>query len=419
MALSFRFHSPYAPAFAHDPLPYLLDTIGSARQTLDLCVDALGVESIAAQVAMVRDRGVKVRWVVGLNATQGDEAGVEKLLAKHGFHRQTDWRCIRSEHAEFVQAYAVIDGQRVFCGTASWTAEGFYLQDALYAVVDSAEFAAAFLRATEVYWNESVTVSREAGQKDFIPEFVQSIESVSVGPDQRVSAFFMPFDGNVVDERLYEMISQAETSLSFALPSLSDPLLVDALEERARAGISIRGVLDAHRCRIEHFERAPALRALALSGKIRFLRAFGKTDKGLADLMTFRMVCADDQWIFFGQDRPETKKDIRWTGECAWLIDSIPVARQARHAVEVMFEMARDGGHRFSRWAHAEKYPYPKSWTIEAVPAAQSVRTVAKDLVKVAKEVVKSSKKKTLAKKPAPKKKAAPKKKSAPKRKAA
>ncbi len=362
MALSFRFVSPYVPAFAHNPLPFLLDTLGTARETLDLCIDALGVDAVVAQVARIRDRGVKVRWVINLGS---DEAGLERLLAQHGFKKGSDWRAIRSPHALFAQSFAVVDSHRVFYGTAPWTAEGFYLQDAVHVVADSMEFAQAFVRATEVYWNESLSISRDAGLKGFIPEFVSSIESVTVGPDQRISAFLTPYDGKLISEKLHEVISEAETCLFFALPSLSDPRLVDALEERAQSGIRIRGVLDAHLCKIEHFERAPALRALALSGKIRFLRAFGKQNRGFADLMCMKLVTADEQWTYVGHERLDARQDIRWSAEAAFLIDSLPVARQAEQAIEMMHEMARDGGHRFSRWAHAEHFAYPNAWSVE------------------------------------------------------
>ncbi len=382
MALSFRFVSPYVPAFAHNPLPFLLDTLGTARETVDLCIDSLGVDAVVAQVARIRDRGVKVRWVINLSAGQGpvtDESGLERLLSQHGFKKGSDWRAIRSPHALFAQSFAVVDAHRVFYGTAPWTAEGFYLKDAIHVVVDSMEFARAFVQATEVYWNESLSISRDAGLKGFIPEFVTSIESVTVGPDQRISAFLTPYDGKLISEKLHEVISEAETSLFFALPSLADPRLVDALEERAQSGIQIRGVLDAHLCKIQHFERAPALRALALSGKIRFLRAFGKQNRGFADLMCMKLVTADEQWTYVAHERPDGRQDIRWTAEAAFLIDSLPVARQAMHAVEMMHEMARDGGHRFSHWAHAEHFAYPKAWAAEPeslrpVPSREEVR---------------------------------------------
>ena len=72
MALSVRFHSPYLAPYSHDPLALILKTMGSAQKTLDLCTDHLALEPMVAQAAVMRGRGVKVRWIVDLTSAAAD-----------------------------------------------------------------------------------------------------------------------------------------------------------------------------------------------------------------------------------------------------------------------------------------------------------------------------------------------------------
>jgi phosphatidylserine/phosphatidylglycerophosphate/cardiolipin synthase-like enzyme len=330
MALSVRFHSPYLQPYSQDPLSSLVTAIGGAQRSLEIWSSALTVEAVVEQAASARNRGVLVRWLI-----DGPTESTERTLARHGFRKQVDWKAYPGSTAGNHQNCLLVDERRVITTSAPFTGEGVYLQDSLGVVVESAEIGAGYGRAFAACWNGAQGTSTWT-------ELVPPVENVCVGPDQRVSAYFTPFDGPILVEKAIEVVAQAETQIYFAVPSLGDPRLIDALEERARAGVHITGVLDARFARPAHFERSSTLRALVMTGKIRAMRPFGGND--YRDGMSLRAIVSDNEWVYVGS--PEfTLASSALQAEHALVIDSGPVARQCGAYVEALYQLARRGGH--------------------------------------------------------------------------
>jgi hypothetical protein len=304
MALSVRLFSPYLAAFSQkEPLASLLGALGTARHNVDIFGGTVAIETLVAEAARLRSAGVRVRWLVS------PDRGSERLLGRHGFSREHDFRPVALA-GRSAGAFCLIDGKRVVKGTMGFTPEAVCLEDNVQFVIDSQKVAEAFARSVESLWNYGEERS------------IQAVEGVTVGPEQRVSAYFNPFDG-------YDTIASAERIIHFALPTLDEPRLVEALEERARSGVHVVGVIDGMLSRSEHFQDAPTLRALLISGKIRMMRPFESRDR-----MNARLLAVDGRWTA--------------TGSCqsALVVESIPVARQCEAYIEALCDLARAGGHR-------------------------------------------------------------------------
>lgn len=337
MALSLRFHSPYGTESTQDALNGVLGAIRSAHQTLDLCLGELGLESVVAEAAQARKRGVQVRWILSAQACEN----AERLLAQQGFKKWADWRHTGAQAPTLNQNWWVIDGSRVFLGTLHLTPAGAFLDDNLHIVVENEDLAQGFTQVFEQFWNE---LGANNGSQGNWPFAVPAIENLSVGPDQHVSAYFTPYDGRVTLERLIEVIGQAEESIHFAFPSLAEPRLMDALEERARAGVEVTGVLDGPSAMLGHFRHAPKLKSAILAGKIRAVRAFAQNGQGFWDRMSLQTVTIDSRWTAVASGKlHESATPV--VAEAVLVMDSASVARQCAHWVDVLLNLARRGGH--------------------------------------------------------------------------
>ena len=103
--------------------------------------------------------------------------------------------------------------------------------------------------------------------------------------------------------------------------------------------------LDAHRARIEHFERAPKLRALVKSGRIRMMHSFALENKKLLDGMQVKLVAVDNQYAHISCSHFDSAERLPYTAESSLSIDSGPVTRQAAAYVDALIELAEMGGH--------------------------------------------------------------------------
>lgn len=411
MALSFRFHSPYLAQFRQDPLPLFVEAMGAARQSLELCTESKGVEFLIAKVSTLREQGVRIRWVISLDDLNEKEAAetIQKLrgeFREHALTENEEWRIIKAPQAKLHPAFCVVDRLRVIWVSHPLSLEGLYLQESASISSESAEVAWAFQRGFQTYWDDVETINREILNKPFLPGLVSSTEGMDVGPEQMASVYFLPSDQDVIEKRMIETVTEADEAIFFALPCLENPELVDALEDAAKNGIAIQGVLDAHQAHVDHFWRAPTLRQLALSGKIRFTRGFAKKGKKLLDLVQLKLLVADSRFVFCAAERFDSRRsnaqiDVRWRGESAWSLDSAPIAKQAMAAIDAWRDLAQKGGHVFQVWGYQDRYPFLKEWAATASPVAKKASVIRPKVVKT--KTAASKVKKAPAKKPAKK----------------
>ncbi len=375
MALALRFHSPFLSSYSQDPLPLVLQTIGYAKESVDLCLHHLNLEPLVAQAAAIRDLGVKVRWIIDLSQSTGQvEKETEALLTRYRFEKGRDWRAFRGGTTTMHQKYVVVDRRRVFTGTMSFTQEGFYLQDNVDVFIESPQVAEAFTRATDTYWNET----QAPGQW---PEMIAPVEGVMVGPDQRVSAYFTPYDGHVVIEKLVETISLAENRIEFAFPAIADPRVSSALEECARKGIQIRGVVDQSLTRPEHWKFTASLRDAIRERHIRGMNNFLRQGGRARDLMHASLVVVDERYLYTASANLLRSGEIKaamQTADGGLWIDSRPLAKQAVEFIEALRQLAMNGGHTAEEYRHQSVYAVPGGVSVRSrqkrEPSAQATR---------------------------------------------
>lgn len=210
---------------AEDPIPILLESIDQAQESVDVAAHEIGLPGLRDALIAAQQRGIGVRVVTESNNMDYDE--VQDLIAA-GIPVLGD----RSEglmHNKFI----VIDRQEVWSGSMNFT-------------------------ETDAYRNQNNLLRLRSAHlaQDYTWEFEEMFEDDLFGPEKRsdtpypelevsgtpLEVYFSPDDGTA--DRLVTLIASAQESIDFLAFSFTSDALAEALLERARAGVTVRGVMD-------------------------------------------------------------------------------------------------------------------------------------------------------------------------------
>lgn len=207
------------------PDEVLAAAMGSARQSIDVAVYHLNLWSIRDALISAHRRGVQVRVITesdNILAPEIDEierAGITVI----GDRRET------LMHDKFV----VIDRQEVWTGSMNLTVGSVYDDNNNLIRLRSAPVALEFTREFDEMFVEDrfgpLSIVEEAGGR--LPVGATAVE-VLFAPEDRVAA------------RLIDLIRGATSSIEFLAYAFTADGLADAMLERARAGVQLRGVFE-------------------------------------------------------------------------------------------------------------------------------------------------------------------------------
>lgn len=227
--LEIYFTNPDAPNdsdYEAGPDKALAAAIDSARLTVDMAVYNLNLWSIRNALLDAHARGVVVRVVAESDNLDGEEfqdlvdAGIEVL----GDRREG------LMHNKFV----VIDRAEVWTGSMNFTLSGAYEDN-----------------------NNLIHIRSQVIANNYLVEFDEMFVEDLFGPDVRaltpdpkvtmegtlVETYFSPDDG--VQTRLMELLESARESIHFLAFSFTADPLGEAMRNRAAAGVTVSGVMEA------------------------------------------------------------------------------------------------------------------------------------------------------------------------------
>ena len=124
----------------------LLEILGSATRTLDVCVYTISAQEISRALIGAHERGVAVRVV-----TDGEQVGssgscVERLR-RVGIQVRTDSTSYFMHHK-----FALVDGRCLLSGSLNWTAQGAFGNQENVIVTSSPELVGPFLERFKALW---------------------------------------------------------------------------------------------------------------------------------------------------------------------------------------------------------------------------------------------------------------------------
>ena len=202
------------------------DAIHRARSTVDMAAYDLDLEDVTRSLLSAAGRGVRVRVV--LESEQANRAPVSALeLAGIGVVQDGRPGLM---HDKFL----VIDGADVWTGSMNFTFSGVYRNDNNLIHLHSAEAAADFTREFEEMFVEDRFGPLSRPDTPY-PAF--DLDGA------RVEVLFSPDDQ--VASRLTRLIHSATREIDFMAFSFTSEEIAQALAERRRAGVVVRGVLEA------------------------------------------------------------------------------------------------------------------------------------------------------------------------------
>lgn len=211
--------------FRGGPDRQLADAIDQARSQIDAALYDLDLWSIRNALIRAHQRGVQVRLVVESDSL--DRPEIQELIAA-GIPLVDD-QAKTLMHNKFL----IIDASEVWTGSMNLTVNGAYrhlnnlvrIRSVRLAENYTAEFEEMYL---EGYFGENVLANT--------PHPVLTIDGV------RLETYFAPDDHP--QDRVVQLIREAEESIDFMYYSFTADEIADALIAQAQKGIEVRGVLD-------------------------------------------------------------------------------------------------------------------------------------------------------------------------------
>lgn len=204
----------------------LVEAIDQAKLSIDVAAYSLTLNSVRYALIRAHDRGVLVRMV--MESTNMDSSDVKALLSA-GIPIVGDKR-----QGLMHDKFMVIDRSEVWMGSMNYTDAGTYDDNNNMMRILSTEMAANYGKE----FNEMFVDNK------FGPDVVPETPNPNLILDgTEVDTYFSPDDG--VQSALVNVLNNAQESIYFLAYSFTSNQLGDIVREKAKAGLTVEGVMDA------------------------------------------------------------------------------------------------------------------------------------------------------------------------------
>ena len=203
----------------------LVESIDSARLSIDVAAYSISLNSVRNALIRAHDRGVNVRMV--MESTNMEGSDVQKLQ-EAGIVIVGD-----NQNGLMHDKFMVMDRSEVWLGSMNFTDSGTY--------EDNNNMI--HIRSTKIAENYSVEFNEMFEDNKFGPNVVAQTPNPNVTIDgTEVDTYFSPDDH--VLTALYTLLSQAKESIYFLAFSFTSNELGEIVRTKAEAGLKIEGVMD-------------------------------------------------------------------------------------------------------------------------------------------------------------------------------
>jgi len=227
------------PLTINDPNNYsasieqkLIDHINAARTSIHIASFEFDLTPVAEALIAAHNRGVDVRWVTddehGLVADTEPGHGQFAMLKNAGIEVRSDDRTDLMHNK-----FWIFDGEILWTGSTNITKNGIFVQDNNTIVFSSPELAAIYEREFQEMWD---------GQ--FGPRSPSQLNEQSLVLSGTPIRVIFTSEDPALETLIIPMVSGARSSVRFLAFSFTDFPLADAMIQRAKAGVSVSGVID-------------------------------------------------------------------------------------------------------------------------------------------------------------------------------
>lgn len=213
------------------PAARLIAYIDSARSTIDIAAFEFNLDPVVDALIRARKRGVQIRWITdnehGLDADNEKDRGQFKQLKKAGIEVIPDDR-----RALMHNKFWIFDREMVWTGSTNVTINDYFRNNNNIIVIRSPELAAIYTQQFDDMWGGRFGSTAPST----VDEQALTIRSTPV------QVLFSPEDEAL--SYLVSLVYSAEKSILFMAFSYTHDELTDAMLERAKKGVTVRGIFE-------------------------------------------------------------------------------------------------------------------------------------------------------------------------------
>ena len=260
----------------------LAAAIGSAQESVDMAIYSFSLDSIRDALLEARERGVKVRLVMerdNLDRRVPEELSANglKIIGDEGDGRM---------HNKFV----IIDQQEVWTGSMNFTSTGATQDNNNLVRIHSVRMAENYTTEFEEMFIEH---QFGAGSPANTPYPAVDINGIPL------EVYFSPDDG--VENRLVELVHNAQTSITVMVFSFTSDALAEALLEQAKNGVRVRVVLDEEQAGSNTGGEYQRLKDAGIDVRL----------DGITGQMHHKVLVVDEKWVALGSYNFSRSAEVR------------------------------------------------------------------------------------------------------------
>jgi phosphatidylserine/phosphatidylglycerophosphate/cardiolipin synthase-like enzyme len=223
---------------------HLVTFIDTAQRSVDVAIYDFDLQNVAQAMARANARGAKVRMVTDSDTLENSNAAVKgafKTVTQAGIPIVDDKRRAIMHHK-----FVVVDGQVVLTGSWNFTTGDTYRLNNNAVIIHSPAVAQNF----------SAEFERMFVERKFGPSKPQGVPNPKVtAGTTTIETLFSPQEDP--DATLAQYIRAAKSRIDFLAFSFTDDRLGQAVMERARAGVTVRGVFETTGSETKYSEYGP------------------------------------------------------------------------------------------------------------------------------------------------------------------
>jgi len=210
----------------------LIERINAAQTSIHIASFEFDLTLVADALIAAHNRGVDVRWVTdnefGIDADSEPGRGQFAMLQAAGIEVRADTRT-----ALMHNKFWIFDGQILWTGSTNITESGIFVQDNNTIVFNSPELAAIYEREFLEMWDGK-----------FGPKSPSQLADQSLSLNGTPIQVIFTSEDPALEPTIVPLVSRATSSIHFLAFSFTDFPLADAMVQRAKAGVTVSGVID-------------------------------------------------------------------------------------------------------------------------------------------------------------------------------
>lgn len=215
-------------AFIEDSaLVFLID---NAESTIDAALYELNAPETTEALLRAAARGVTIRMVVDDEFAFEDPESTIQELIDVGVDVINDDRSALMHHK-----YFIFDGLTVWTGSTNITRNGLYNNNNNAMAIQLPQIVANYQAEFNEMFQDNFFTRR--GDPRSVP-----FRDITLDDGTRIETYFMPEDGNLVQDRLVNLMSNAQSSIKIMTFNFTLEPVAIAMAQRLANGVSVSGV---------------------------------------------------------------------------------------------------------------------------------------------------------------------------------